>query len=71
MKTRVVTEKRTSVFTAPEALVSNGLEEISQQTDIWGCGLIIYYISYLQHPFYHTNTAEMINKISEGIIRKY
>ena len=71
METRVATKKGTTMFTTPEALESHGLEEISQKTDICGCGVLIFYISYLRHPFYHPNPVEMNIKIRAGKFIKY
>ena len=66
METRVATKKGTPMFSTPESLASNGVEEISQKSDIWSSGVLIHMMAYLAHPFHHPNFLEMMKKISEG-----
>jgi len=70
METRVATKKGTEMYATPESLASDGLEVISQHTDVWSSGVLIYEMAYLKHPFHHPDYFEKLKKIKEGKLLK-
>ena len=67
METQRKTKRGTAHFMTPEALASHDIEVVSQKTDVWGAGLVIYFMAYLKHPFQHPDNHEMEKKIIAGM----
>ena len=62
-RTRIV---GTDFFLPPEAIEEQEDERLSFARDIWGCGVVIYMISYLRHPFVVSSRMRTLLNICEG-----
>ena len=64
-RTRIV---GTDFFLPPEAIEEQDGETLSFPRDVWGCGVVIYMISYLRHPFIVASRMRTLLNICEGIL---
>ncbi len=65
--TRMTRVVGTDNYLPPEAIEEQEEETLSFARDIWGCGVVIYMISYLRHPFAVTSRRKTLDNICEGI----
>jgi serine/threonine protein kinase len=56
----------TELYMPPEALDNYEDEVISQSRDIWGCGVAMFYIAYMKHPFLENSKMKTTLNIYEG-----
>jgi len=61
-RTRIV---GTDFFLPPEAIEEQDGETLSFPRDVWGCGVVIYMISYLRHPFIVASRMRTLLNICE------
>lgn len=64
--TRLTRVVGTDYYLPPEAIEEQEEETLSFARDIWGCGVVIYMISYLKHPFTVTSRMRTMMNICEG-----
>ncbi len=48
-------------YTAPEACLGSKFK--GRKTDIWACGVTLYYMLVLKHPFIATQISELYKKV--------
>ena len=58
----------TDFYLPPEAIEEQHEERLSFARDIWGCGVVIYMISYLRHPFIVSSRMRTMLNICEGVL---
>lgn len=58
----------TEDFLPPEALESREAEHLTYARDMWSCGIVIYMITYLKHPFIEQHRIRTLVNISEGLL---
>jgi serine/threonine protein kinase len=58
----------TDFYLPPEAIEEGDAERLSFTRDIWGCGVIIYMLSYLRHPFIVSSRMRTLMNICDGFV---
>ncbi|CBY13984.1 unnamed protein product [Oikopleura dioica] len=67
--TRMTRVVGTDNYLPPEAIEEQEEETLSFSRDIWGCGVVIYMISYLKHPFTVASRRKTIDNICEVLVK--
>ena len=70
METRKTEKKGTPQFMTPESQEDQNEEVVSQKTDVWAIGIIIYMISYFKYPCDDPKEYVLMEKIREGAFKK-
>ena len=50
----------------PESLDNYEKEIFTQSRDIWACGVVMYYVTYMRHPFLENSKMKTNLNIYEG-----